>query len=140
MKEFFKKKGYKGIILSILMSLIFISLFYVNNNSNIDSFLMDLIYQNEKIEESNIIIINTKKDYSFNDYINLIDNLENKNVKIIGILDDINYDINLDKKLNNYNNIILSNKLLINNLDYRQNEIHINEALITNNNYNYKYV
>ena len=57
MKNFFKAKGIKGIIFSIVITLLFLILLLTDSFLGINNFFMDRMYQKEKTTNKDIFIV-----------------------------------------------------------------------------------
>ena len=95
MKNFFKAKGIKGIIFSIVITLLFLILLLTDSFLGINNFFMDRMYQKEKTTNKDIFIVaiddKTLEDlgpineWNRSYYATVVNNLASKSPAVIGL-------------------------------------------------------
>ena len=129
MKEFFKRKGIKGIIFSITFAIIYFILYISGAFNGLNNFFMDRIYQKPKATNNEIFIV-AIDDKSLNElgkyddwnrdyYATVINNLNTLNPAVIGVdiifsgnsIVNPEYDTNLVNACNLKGNVVVASKI-----------------------------
>ena len=146
MKDYFKRKGIKGIIFSLFFVVLFLILLLTDSFLSVNNFFMDRMYQKNKTTNKDIIIIaiddksleelGEYKTWNRSYYAKVVENLASKNPSVIGL--DIlftgesnpTYDQMLVDACKDHNVVCGSNLLFGNNIDNNGDYFTIKSSIV----------